>query len=200
MAVGAAAYAQQLRALMPRGRAWPIAPASVLARLLRALGAAFARLDGAATALPDESLASRTFDLLPEWEEEFGLPDKCSGLAATIPERRAAVLNKQVHPETVGLSEFHRIAARYGITIIVTELDQARADAIAGLDTTNGRWRFVWWISIPTDAQVRYFTTLSDVNEPLVSWDGVPGHAELECRLRELEPAHTWLVITYHSA
>ena len=195
-----AAYALQLRQLLPQGRAWTVDAGSVLMRLLRALAAPLARFDAAATRLLDESLASRAYDLLPDWEKEFGLPDKCTGIAASITERRAALLFKQVHPEYVDAAAYHRVAAFYGVSIRIEEFDKARADAIAGLDTSDGRWRYVWWISIPTDARVVYFTTLSDVNTPLAAWDGVPGHAELECRLREMAPAHTYLVITYHAA
>ena len=200
MAIGPAAYALQLRQLLPQGRAWTVDAGSVLMRLLTALAAPLARFDAAATRLLNESLASRAFDLLPEWEKEFGLPDPCTGIASTIAERRAAVLFKQVHPEYVNAAAFHVVAAYFGVRIRVIGPDQARAGQIAGLDTSDGRWRYVWWISIPTEARIRYFDTLSDVNTPLASWDGVPGHAELECRLREMVRAHTYLAIVYHYA
>lgn len=199
MAVGTAAYALQLRQLLPQGRAWTLDAGSVLMRLLRALAASLARLDAALTRLLDESLASRTYDLLPDWEHEFGLPDKCSLPAATIPERRAAVLFKQVHPEYANEAWFHRVADFYGVSIRIEAGNQAKADAIPALDTSEGRWRYVWWISIPDDARIRYFDTLSDVNTPLASLIG-QSHTELECRLREIAPAHTYLVFEYHAS
>ncbi len=193
-------YRHQLASLLPRGPAWTRDPASVLQRLLAGLARSLARLDAAASSLPDEARPSTTYHLLPDWERALGLPDVCSALGATITERRAAVVATLQAPETVSLAEYHRVASFYGITLRISELDQARADAIPGLDTAGGRWRFVWWISIPTEARIRYFDTLSDVNTPLASWDQVPGHAELECRLRAMAPAHTHLVFHYHSA
>ena len=71
------------------------------------------------------------------------------------------------------------------------------ARTLPGLDTSNGRWRFVWWITIPTEADVRYFDTLSDVNVPLAEIERI---TELECRLRKAAPAHTHLVIGYAPA
>ena len=196
----AAAYAAHLSALLPPGAAWARAPGSVLQRLLAGLAAGFARLDAAASALPADANPTTSYWLLPDWERAVGLPDACTGVGSTVPGRRAAVLQKLVTPETAHISEFRRVAGYHGVTLRITELDQARAEAIQDLDTANGRWRYVMWISIPTSANVRYFTTLSDVLTPLAGWDGVPGHAELECRLREMAPAHVWIVFESHEA
>ena len=198
--VGTEAYREQLSALLPPGRAWTRDPGSVLQRLLAAIAGTFARLDAAAANLLVDALPSTAFWLLPDWERALGLPDACSDLAATIPERHAAVVGKLVTAVGASSAEFVRFARLYGVAVRVTTLDRIRADAISGLDTSAGKWRFVWWISIPTDARIRYFDTLSDVNTPLRAWDGAPGHAELECRLQQLAPAHTLLVFEYHNS
>ena len=198
MALDAAAYEAQLRSLLPRGRAWTLAPGSVLSRVLAVAAAALRRVDGLVTSPLDEALASRALALLPEWETELGLPDACTGLGATVQERRAALLFKMIHPEFGNLDTFRAVARRYGATLVFTELDQAWADAIAGLDTTNGRWRYVWGISIPTYVEIREFTTLSSAADPLVSFAGDGAVSEIACRLRQMAPAHTHLIIGVH--
>ena len=67
---------------------------------------------------------------------------------------------------------------------------------VSGLDITNGKWRFVWWITIPTSADVERLNTVSNVQTPFKT---VGRNSELECRLREASPAHTHLVIEYNS-
>ena len=188
------AYRAQLHALMPRGRAWPHHQDSVLSSLLDAFAARLAALDAAASALIDDQLATRTRDLLPEWETDVGLPDECSALASTLSERRAAVVTKLIAQPDLSPSAFIAIAEDFGVTITVEHLDQARADAIANLDTTNGKWRFVWWIGIPGAADTRYFTTESTCDTPLSETER---NTELECRLRKAAPLHTFVAIEY---
>ena len=192
--VDVAAYARHLRSLLPRGRAWPGARTSTLHRLLAALATPLSRLDRRIGALFRESIPWQSTELLPDWEAEYGLPDECSSLASTIHERRAAVLHRAVARENSSPATFLSIALSFGVTATVDEHDQARADAIPGLDVTNGRWRFVWWITIDTGADVRKFNTLSPVDMPLSI---IERNLELECRLRKYAPAHTHLVIDY---
>lgn len=192
--VGREAYRSQILALMPRGRAWPHHVGSVLARYVDALAARFADIDARAVALLDELLASRTVDLLPEWEADVGLPDDCSELASTLQARRASVVLVLTGQPDMSPESFREIGRRFGADLNVHQLDQARADAIPGLDTTNGRWRYVWWIEIPRTADDRFFSVLSHVNTPLKT---TLRNLELECRLLAASPAHTALQISY---
>ena len=192
--VGREAYTQQLFGLLPTGRAWPRNPDTVLADLLDAAAERFADVDRRAVGLLDELLVSKTFDLLPEWERDLGLPDDCSVLGSTIAIRRAAALHKQVSQPDMSLESYRDLARSFGVEIAIDELNQTRADAIPGLDTANGKWRFVWWIGIPTSGDERFFTTESDVETPLSEIDR---NTELECRLQKAAPAHTRLYIGY---
>lgn len=192
--VGREAYREQLFGLLPTGRAWPRGPGTVLYKLLDASAERFADIDRRAVGLLDELLVSRTFDLLPEWEADLGLPDSCSVLGSSVQVRRAAALHKQVSKPDMSPEAYREIARSFGVEIAIDELNQARADAIAGLDTTNGKWRFVWWIAIPLSSDVQYFTTESDVETPLST---VERNTELECRLQKASPAHTRLYVGY---
>ena len=195
-AVSRDAYREQIHALLPAGRAWPEESDTTLDALVRAIAAQVAEIDLSDANLLNEIRPDTTFDLLPEWERVAGLPDVCSVLGSTIAERRASLLEKIVTKLTLNAAEFVRIGESFGVTITVEELDQARADAISGLDTSNGKWRFVWWIGIPTNADVRRFNTLSDVNTPLLD---IERNTEMECRLQNAAPAHTYLIIGYES-
>ena len=191
--VGAEAYLGQLQALLPQGRAWTRRPDAVLTRLLAAEADELADVDLAATQLLDEIRPDTTFDMLSDWERVVGLPDACSDPDAGIFQRRAAVLERLVAQPTLNPSDYVALGRKFGVGLTVVEHDQVRADAIAGLDTSGGKWVFVWWISIDDDG-IQYFDTLSETETPLVEFDR---SNELECRLRKAAPAHTHLVIGY---
>ena len=188
------AYLHQLQALLPRGRAWPRGLRALLTALIDAVAQGKARLDLRAAALLLESRPSTATALLPEWERNLGLPDECSSLAPTIAGRRAAVLHKYAGQPDLSAASFRAIARSFGVDIEIRELDEPAAALATGLDTTGGRWRFVWWITIPSTADIRRFTALSRANERLTT---IARDTELECRLQKAAPAHTLLIIGY---
>ena len=190
------AYRRQLRALLPTGRAWPRRPGAVLDALLAAMAEDFADMDRQTAALFDDILPSATTALLPDWERVAGLPDACSALASTLAERRAALLSKLVAQPDLNAESYKRIGRSFGVEIDIVEHDMATAATVTTLDTTGGKWRHVWWISIPTSADVERFDTLSDVDTPLLS---IERNTELECRLQKAAPAHTLLAVGYNS-
>ena len=165
------AYREQIHALLPAGRAWPEEADTTLDALVRAMAAQVAEVDRSASNLLTEILPNTTFNLLPEWERVAGLPDICSVLGSTITIRRASLLEKLVTKPTLNVTEFERIGRTFGAVITVEELDQVRADAIVGLDTSGGRWRFVWWIGIPLSADLRYLRMTSRVNERFATFE-----------------------------
>ena len=74
------AYLDQLAALLPTGPALPRDPASRFMGLLGMPAAELAAVDARVAALLAEADPRATAELLPEWEEAFGLPDDCSPL------------------------------------------------------------------------------------------------------------------------
>ena len=198
------AYRDHLHALLPSGPAWPDETESTLDALLLAIAERFAEVDLSGANLLDEILPNSTFDLLPDWERVVGLPDVCSVLGATITVRRASLLEKLVTKPNLSASEFERIGRTFGVDIEVQELDQVRAEALSArlallgttLTVTGGRWRFVWWVGIPSAADVTRFTTLSTFDTPFLS---IGRNTELECRLANAAPAHTRVEFDYFS-
>lgn len=200
------AYEQQIRGLIPPGRAWRADPGTTLAALIAAIAEELNDIDTVAVNILEEIRPNTTFDLLPDWERVAGLPDKCSALGATVTVRRASLLEKLVTKPTLNISEFERIGRTFGVDIVVEELDQTRAEALSAqlamqtppetLDVTNGKWRFVWWITIPTSADVVRLTTVSTVKTPFRE---VGRNTEMECRLEAAAPAHARLEIEYNA-
>ena len=193
------AYRDQLHALLPAGRAWPEDSGTTLDSLVRAFASQFSATDRSASRLLDEILPSTTFQLLPDWERVAGLPDDCSVATSDVTIRRASLLAVLVTQATLHADQFVAVAARFGITITVDELDQTRAETYAAaqtppLDVTNGKWRFIWWINIPSSSDIRRFRTTSRVNERLTTFER---NTEMECRLAKIAPAHTVVVFSY---
>jgi uncharacterized protein YmfQ (DUF2313 family) len=89
--VSAAAYAAQLAALLPTGRAWPRDDGSVLMQLVAAMADELARIDGRASDLFEEGDPRTALELLSDWEGVAGLPDACVPVPGSIGERQAAV-------------------------------------------------------------------------------------------------------------
>ena len=193
MAVDRQGYLGMLQALLPRGRAWPRDPEATLTRLLEALAVEPARLDGRAEALLDEIDPRQTTELLGDWERVAGLPDDCSPLAGTHAARRAAVVVRLAGQAASTPAAMVAIAASLGVVATVREHDRTAAERIPGLDTSDGRWRYVWWLDVQSTDSVRHLDVLGGVDEPLATW----GQVELECRIRAVSPAHTHVVFTY---
>ena len=190
------AYREQLHALLPTGPAWSPDSGTVLDELLDAIASQMADVDQSGANLLDEIRPSTTFELLPDWERVVGLPDICSVLGSTVTVRRASLLEKLVSKPTLNPSEFVRIGESFGVTITVEEHDQTRAGTSSALNTGGGRWRHVWWITIPTSADAVRFNMLSTFDTPFLS---IGRNTEMECRLQNAAPAHTELHIEYNS-
>ena len=192
--VGIAEYRQQLLELLPRGKAWPREPGTVLARLMTAEAATLSEIDRVAVGLLAELNPGTTLALLEDWERSVGLPDECTDLETTIPARRAALLDKIVNRSNMSRATYERIAAEFGIEITIAEHDEVRAGEDSKHDTAGGKWRHVFWIEAPSPSPPMRFNMLSDVNTPLLT---VERNTELECRLRAASPAHTELIVEY---
>ena len=151
------AYREQLHRLLPSGRAWRQDRESVLTDLLDGIAQQLSDIDLSGAAMLNEVRPSTTLSLLPDWERVAGLPDDCSNLGSTVTIRKASLITKLVSQPTLNIENFREIGRTYGVTLTITELDQVRADASTTLDTTNGKWRFVWWIEIPATSDIERF-------------------------------------------
>jgi uncharacterized protein YmfQ (DUF2313 family) len=112
---------------LPTGAAWgtpdgeALSLQSVLARFVRVLLAPFEWLYARAWRLALESSVQTLGETLPDWEKEFGLPERCFSAEQSTSQRMMALSRKVngaplSHPE-----DFIRVAADFGFTIEIEE-------------------------------------------------------------------------------
>jgi uncharacterized protein YmfQ (DUF2313 family) len=164
--------------LLPRGRAWPRDPDTVLARLVAAITGAFQRADAAACALLKDAFPATAVNLLPEWEASLGLPDPCLGPAPTIAARQGQVVARLTNTGGQSVPFFVAYALALGFVITITEF--------TGSVTLANTWRVnVFGVS------TEHFEAGSFAGDYL---SVVSSAADvLECEFKRLKPAHTIL-------
>ncbi|MCU0919031.1 MAG: YmfQ family protein [Burkholderiaceae bacterium] len=191
-------FAAQLQALLPQGAAWLVEAGTVLRRLLGALAAEFARVDGRARALADESDPRRTSEMLDDWERMLGLPDACTQAASGLEERRAVVQAK-VLLGAEGLQSpayFVDLASRLGYGATVQEFASEQDAIDAGIPYSGSGWAHTWRLNVDAEVAVTLFRAGSArAGDPLRSW----GIHPIECRVNHAKPAHTRALYAYSS-
>lgn len=191
----AAEYKEQLKALLPPGQAFPRDTGTTLDGLLDGMSIELARVDGRTAVLPLEANPSTTSELLVDWERVAGLPDKCSGeLERTIQGRRNALLTKLTSTGGQSPAYFIDLARALGYVVTIQEYRPFRAGrSSAGDALTNGPWAFTWLIRAPAVSVISFRAGISAAGERLRTW----GNDTLECKLNQLKPAHTILLVAY---
>lgn len=195
MGYSADQYREQLKALLPPGRAFPRERGTTLDALLSAMSQELARIDERIDRLPSEALPSTTSELLADWERVAGLPDSCSGLLSdTMQGRRSDLVSKLVSRGGQSAAYFIEVAAALGFEVIIEEFRPFQAGwSAAGDALTNGDWRFTWRVRAPEVTVVPFRAGQSAAGEPLRVW----GNEGLECRMRKYAPAHTNVIFGY---
>lgn len=170
-------YLAAMFALGRRGRAWPIEPGTTRAAVMEGLAQSYVRSGSRAVNLVSDAFPATTTELIPEWEASLGLPDPCSPLNATLEQRRAAILAKFIATGGQSIAYYTSVAQALGFPITITELSTPHH----------------WQVNAPSITP-SYFTlgagTLNDYFWTI-------GNNELECRLRQIMPAHTVLTFVY---
>lgn len=194
----AAEYREQLKALLPPGQAFPRDPGTTLHDLLDGMSLELARVDDRARALPQEVNPNTTLELLTDWERVAGLPDKCSGtLEETLQGRRNALLAKLTSTGGQSADYFIQLAASLGYAVTIEVFRPFRAGrSVAGDVLSNGAWAFAWRIHAPDVTVIPFRAGLSVAGERLRVW----GSDTLECKIRQLAPAHTIPIFAYGDA
>lgn len=198
--IGAEAYAAQLAALLPTGRAWPRDAGSVLMQLVRGVADELARIDGRASDLFEEVDPRTALELLPDWERVAGLPDACVPAPDSIAERQAALHLRLTSTGGQSRAWFIDRAATLGYAITIDEFRPFRAGSRAGERIGGEAWAHSWRINVlppATDTgqgfNLRYFRAGSRAGERLVGF----GSIDFECVMRRAAPAHTNLLFAY---
>lgn len=177
-------YGRMLQQLLPRGAVWRFESGSVLHRLLLAIAGELSRVEERGAALVEESDPRTAVETLGEWERLLGLPDTCvQSIPATVEERRLAITQKLVKVGGQSRAYFIALAAACGYTVTIDDSYGATTFR-TGRARVNSRlysdeWAHVWRMDVqpPTGPAL--------------------AHAELECIISRVAPAHTVVLFEY---
>ena len=207
-------YLEAFLSLLPSGQAWPKRVLdSVLFRACYGLCDYWGFVDGrAADLLEIESDPRITFELLGDWERNWGLPDPCLNQPPTgLIERRKALIAKMTMLGAQSRQFFLDLATAYGYTITITEyLPYMTGVSFVGDsrgvfnadDPTNYRWqlgppeiRYYWTVHVSAKDFVYFRCNSSQCGIDRLLEIGVP--SDLECVFDKLKPAHTQIVYDF---
>lgn len=187
-------FARALHALFPRGRVWPRDSDTIQSQAISSLAAIYARNASRAAALLVDSFPASTLELLPEWESTLGLPDPCAGESPTVQQRRNQVVARFANSGGQSAAYYTNFALNLGYTVTVRNFAPFRCGQSRAGDSLGGvEWFYTWAINAPLNTITRFRTGQSTTGEALSTWN----NAVLECELKALSPAHTYLLFQY---
>lgn len=199
------AYAEQLRALFPRGRGWPEARGPVWDQLLRSLAPELARIDARLGDLIEEADPRTTVEALEDHERVLGLPDPCLGFGQTIDERRQMVVALYLMRGGQTPEYYQKLALLFGREIEVIEVFPSIADESAAGDelaeqfvtadagSSAGEFLldaaapFAWWTASAAAEATEPTAGEADTGDLLLDF----GDRRLECLIARFKPSHT---------
>jgi uncharacterized protein YmfQ (DUF2313 family) len=192
MAMNQQSYASQLAKLLPRGLLWAETASNKVGSLIDAMATEMARIDARSDDMLNEADPRTTFELLPDWERNYGLPENCSLEAQNLQERIESLVAKVNFEGSLSIPFFIELAASIGFEITITEFDVFTVDSDVDQPLNGIEWRYTWQVNAPEET-ITYFTVDSDVDMPLAKW----GNQLLECTFNRTKPAHTTILFAY---
>lgn len=173
-----AEYTAHLKALLPRGSAWPRGQDTVLHHLLEALALELQRAHVRIFSLIAEADPHTTGELLGDWEHAVGLPDPCVTAPLSTTQRRAALLARLT--ATGGASHAYFIAIAESLGYVDPGIDEPALH--------------VWRLNLHEGENITWARAgQSRAGDPIRSW----GNEQLECLIHRLKPAHTRVLFAY---
>jgi len=186
-------YREQLRSLLPPGRALDDYGAGTITQLLDGMSQEFARVDASACNLIDESLPDSTVQLLPDWERVCALPDDCTPTGQTISQRQQAVVARFLGNGTPSIPYLTGLAAQLGYTVTIVRRHPFQCGMTCGSPLGSFDWNFVWEVHAALYTVNYFLAGQGHAGEPLASWQ----NNVLECVMRQHAPAHTIVNFIY---
>jgi uncharacterized protein YmfQ (DUF2313 family) len=196
-------YAEAFAGSLPTGPAWPRDPGSTLMQVVTGLMQLWGDVDAAAADLLEiESDPRFTQEMLPDWEEAFGLPDPCVPRVLTIPERHVALVNRMTTQGGQSIAYFTAVAATLGYTITVREYRPFQF-GLSSFGGSRGQFqppsvRFYWRITITGPRLTRFRFGASSFGRD--SFLEIVRAEDLECVLTRWKPARTIVLFDYLGA
>lgn len=181
-------YKRALIQLLPPGKAFDVVPGSNLDNLLQGLMKEKALIDQSAVESVSESIPSQTTTMLPDWNNELGLPDDCAPSDQTTAQQQAALVQKITENQVITLAFLEEAALLLGFTVTAIKRHERRYGSttcyganIFGTTYGDYTWNYVIEIhGATTTVQQKKFGNA--FNTPYASW----GNSLLECVLAKL--------------
>ena len=189
-------YHSQILKLLPKGVLWDSLPLFKL--LFKPLAQGLKYIDERMDKLLLESRPLSAVETLEDWENDYGLPDPCTGQLPTIYQRQIALWQKIIDDGGQRDVDYMEIAARMGYSITIEELQELPPNAPQPqFGSLTGRWReFVVHInSARNETYFRQEATTESTTEDRID---ASSHFNLECVIRRLKPAHTKVYFNYN--
>lgn len=199
------AYAQQLKAIFPRGNAWPEAGGTVWQQLLRGMAVEPSRIEVRAVDLIDESDPRTMIETLENWEEMLGLPDPCLGLDQDEETRRSMIIATLFMRGGASPQYFEALGALFNRPCTVSEefafvaglsacgdgladeVEHFQAGADCGSFLSDVAAPFYWWIKSEASWATAFAAGESGAGDALLDF----GDDRIECVIRRFMPVHT---------
>lgn len=191
-------YLEQMRQYLPPGRALAYEPGAGtnIEALLSAFSQEAARMGADADAFEDELDPRTCVLMLPDYERNFGLPDDCSPIDQTVPQRRQALIARMTENFTLTQANVIALAATLGIVVTVTTYKQPRCGlAICAAPCNSLQQESTWTVNGPADPTTSPICGLAHCGDPL----GTFGFGELECVMNEVNSAHLFVSFNFGS-
>lgn len=183
-------YQQLLIALLPRGAAWPTEPDSELGKLMLGVAEECRRIEQRIDTLIEESDPRTVFELIDEWEKDWGLPSKCVQ-PTTLQERRNVLTNKMIGIPNQSRQTYIDRAAQLGYSITITEY--AAGDTVPGQPQIPAA-DAAYVLQINAGATTQQFLRCGEpIGQHFSTW----GNELLECGLNAIKQSHRILIFSY---
>lgn len=200
-------YGIDFLTFLPTGQAWPREPDSTLTKACIGLAYTYGFVDGrAADLLERESDPRKTVELLPDWEQAWGLPDPCFPDATTIAARQRMLVLKMTMLGGQSRAFYEWVANWLGYEIRIEEYAPFMCGISECGDTRDEFGDYRWYIGRP---EMRFYWSVH-VAQAQLYWFraasgelGVDHHLEiglapdLECLFQRWKPAHTDVIFDY---
>lgn len=206
-------YLHAFLALLPIGEAWPREIDSTLVNVSRGLNEYWGFVDNrAADLLEIESDPRKTYELLSDWERNWGLPDPCVQAPQGVEARRRALLTKMTMLGAQSREFYIAMAESLGYNITITEYLPYQCgisrvgDTRSELDNPDDPTRYMWQLGPP---EIRYYWTVH-VNALRLTYFrtgqsecgvdrllAISEPEDLICVLERIKPGHTDIVYDF---
>jgi uncharacterized protein YmfQ (DUF2313 family) len=184
--------------LLPRGPAWNRNPKSATGQLMDAIALEQTNIDADIDVLEKNMNPATAEELMPEYEDMYGLPDDCASSDQTMQERRQALMSKVRKKDIPTVGWLKSFAKRLGYDIDITThrpficgLNRCGDMLGLGADPING----VISVEITGNHIIQFICGVSRCGDYL---GFIRPATDLECHFNKIIPADILAIYNYH--